>query len=392
MTLLKTEKTTCDLCNSKNLEELYTTRMCLDSTKNIWENIYFVICKDCGLVFENPRMSLQSMKSYYSNEVSSNVNYGIESNGELARKEQFEFTKKFIKKSGTMLDIGARDNSFIKYWQDQNYKIIALEPGPSFKTELSEITFIPKFYEDYKPDKKFDIICMRHVLEHTFSPIDFLNKSWNDLKDDGLLFIEVPNLHNPWITFVDFFVYYHTFNFSPVTINSYVKKSGFEVLDSLYEIPYNAMRIIARKTKKNSNSVIQNDYRETKNKFLEYKDKRKNFLKKIKDKILNIKGNKIGIFGAGDHSMHLINSINLDLTKIACFFDSSKNKQNTKFFGLPVLPPTIIKEKKFDTIIISSYDYQEEMNEIIKKIDPNVEVIRFYDVVVAYDTYNKSIT
>ena len=74
------------------------------------------------------------------------------------------------------------------------------------------------------------------------------------------------------------------------------------------------------------------------------------------------------------------------------FFDSSKNKQNTKFFGLPVLPPTIIKEKKFDTIIISSYDYQEEMNEIIKKIDPNVKVIRFYDVVVAYDTYNKSIT
>ena len=232
------KNTACDLCGTKNLESIYTTKFCIDCNKNLWQDVFFIICKKCGLIFENPRLSPQSLKSYYTEGSigskiygSTNVTHGTESTGDLARKEQFNFIHSYLPKQGRMLDVGARDNAFIKYWDDLNYKIYALEPGPAFKTESTNVTLINEFYEDYTPNKLFDVICIRHVLEHTFSPFFFLDKAWNDLADNGLIFIEVPNIYIPFVTIVDFFIYYHTFNFSPVTLKSYLAKTGFKTLD-----------------------------------------------------------------------------------------------------------------------------------------------------------------
>ena len=388
------KNTACDLCGTENLESIYTTKFCIDSNKNLWQDVFFIICKKCGLIFENPRLSPQSLKSYYTEGSigskiygSTNATHGTESTGDLARKEQFNFIHSYLPKQGRMLDVGARDNAFIKYWDDLNYKIYALEPGPAFKTESTNVTLINEFYEDYKPNKLFDVICIRHVLEHTFSPFFFLDKAWNDLADNGLIFIEVPNIYIPFVTIVDFFIYYHTFNFSPVTLKSYLAKTGFKTLDFSANLPYSGMRIIAKKTPKNSQFLIKNDYKMAKKKVIEYKNRRKLLLDTINKKIKNVEGKKAAIFGAGEHSAQLIKSANIDLSKIDYFLDNDPNKQGEKFFGLPIHSPKIIQKGLLELILISSYDYQEEISDIIRKYDSTVEVVKFYEKVIAYNTY-----
>ena len=104
-------------------------------------------------------------------------------------------------------------------------------------------------------------------------------------------------------------------------------------------------------------------------------------------KIKNVEGKKAAIFGAGEHSAQLIKSANIDLSKIDYFLDNDPNKQGEKFFGLPIHSPKIIQKGLLELILISSYDYQEEISDIIRKYDSTVEVVKFYEKVIAYNTY-----
>ncbi|MDE2590837.1 MAG: methyltransferase domain-containing protein, partial [Patescibacteria group bacterium] len=338
--------------------------MYVDEKKNtLWKDVNFVICKNCGLVFENPRMSFESMKNYYSKETTSSTNYAIHQDISFARKDQFKFLRKYSSSTGKLLDIGSGHDAFLDFWLKDGFVVYSLEPGTTTKDNVEGLTIINQYYEEYATKDKFNIISMRHVLEHSFSPSSMIIKAWNELEDNGILFIEVPNLYDPFITITPFFEYPHTFNFSPVTLRTYLNKLGFTVIK--YEsLSYNAMRFIAQKTTKNSEFKIENDYNAAKVKIEEYAVSRNHFLNEIKRNLKRIKG-KTALFGAGDHSMFLIGEAELDISKINCFIDSHPSKQGKYYFGLPIYSPDVIGKEKFDTVIVSSYAYQDEIVEMI---------------------------
>ena len=47
--------------------------------------------------------------------------------------------------------------------------------------------------EDAKEDVQYDIIVLIQTFEHVSDPVKSIDKITRLLKDDGLLFIEVPN-------------------------------------------------------------------------------------------------------------------------------------------------------------------------------------------------------
>jgi FlaA1/EpsC-like NDP-sugar epimerase len=47
-----------------------------------------------------------------------------------------------------------------------------------------------------KINKKFDIIIARHVIEHVTDPVEFLKLCQSILTDNGVIYIEVPNLND----------------------------------------------------------------------------------------------------------------------------------------------------------------------------------------------------
>ena len=385
--MFETEHTSCDLCGSNNLESVHKTNLCVDTEEKIWHDVFFVICKNCGLIFENPRMSLKSMKKFYSDENSANMNFTFESRGKLARKEQFEFIKNFVSPNNKLLDIGGRDEEFVQFFDQMNCDVTILEPGPSLKNKSSKFRIMNDYYEDFEPKNKFDIISMRHVLEHTFSPTIFLEKAWKELSVGGKLFLEVPNSYKPGIQIVNYFIYYHTFNFTPISLESYLHKTGFKILKIQTDIPYRAIRIIAEKINSPHDYNIKNDYNSVKSVFDKYVTDRKSLIEKINTKLNKISNENIGIFGAGEHFIQLINSTTIDIKKIKCFIDSDPKKQGKNFFGLLVNTPNFLKTNQLDTIIISSYTYQDEIENIILKINPSIKIIKLYDEIIAYDTY-----
>lgn len=62
------------------------------------------------------------------------------------------------------------------------------------KTEHQDnISFINSLFEEFSPCEKYDYAIASYILEHVLHPVDVLRMAYDALKDDGLLFVVVPN-------------------------------------------------------------------------------------------------------------------------------------------------------------------------------------------------------
>ncbi len=235
----KFENVDCAICNSsENLETI--------SEKGQFGIPTFVsICKDCGLSFLNPRWDQATYLNFYTKKY--DKYYRTYKNTKDPKvdpvsyypiirrlKSTFEPNQKF----GNILDIGSGDgsklNNFIENKMADNY--YAIEPSAPHEEELKAkgIEFVSNDVDsdwDKKYPNHFDIIIMRHVLEHCLDPVQVLQKLKNVLTKDGILYIAVPNAFQPNGSFTDyFFRVVHTYYFNKISLKNILHKSGYEVV------------------------------------------------------------------------------------------------------------------------------------------------------------------
>ena len=89
---------------------------------------------------------------------------------------------------GDILEIGAGEGNFLKSL-GSNFVSSGIE-FPTAKIKNKEIIKVD--FLNWKTGKKFDAIIFWESLEHLAKPQDFLDKSYRFLKNDGLIFIELP--------------------------------------------------------------------------------------------------------------------------------------------------------------------------------------------------------
>ena len=93
---------------------------------------------------------------------------------------------------------------------------------------------------DYKENKKYDLVTITHVLEHVYNPVKALKKANQLLEKDGKLILIVPNIEsigfkifkNKWL---HFYPGRHLYYYSPQTITKLLEKSGFSVLNIIHD-------------------------------------------------------------------------------------------------------------------------------------------------------------
>lgn len=90
-------------------------------------------------------------------------------------------------------------------------------------------------------------------------------------------------------------------------------------------------------------------------------------------------GDRVAIWGAGEHTYNLLKFINMEDNNIICFIDKSNEKINTNINGRLIISPNNIENYNIDTIIISSYEYRNEIREEIQEYNPKIKIIDFYD-------------
>ena len=215
----------------------------------------YVTCKGCGLAYQNPRIDLRHIRTYYDHEYIAHrkktdwgvltglFNYamdGIDRNKDKLLRKYVRLTP-----ASDILDVGCGAGTFLSRMRGRYGTRVT---GVDFK-DLSHLPAFNQadfrcglFYEQEFDNGRFDVVTMWHFLEHDYNPLRTLRTAAVVMKPDGRLLIEVPRLD--CLTFRIFRERWpglqapqHTVLYSKDMLLKIVEKAGLEIVDYL---PYGA--------------------------------------------------------------------------------------------------------------------------------------------------------
>jgi len=100
-----------------------------------------------------------------------------------------------IPKGASVLDIGCGNGKLLKYLPEgcNGYGIDVSEVAIRKLKALGLEGEVMNAYNIDKLHKKFDFIAANHLLEHLERDDEFVKKCYNQLNDNGILYMAVPN-------------------------------------------------------------------------------------------------------------------------------------------------------------------------------------------------------
>ncbi len=219
------------LCNSNCFDKIFKY-----DRYGLWQPV--VICKDCGLIQNNPQLPDEEYKRFYSSDVY-RILYDSENYLEICRslyKESnhiFDTLPSVMEELNlnTILEFGCGGgwylfpfykNGYAVTGYDYSYNLVKL--GRSYGLNLREGSFA----EVSATNDKYDVIILNHVVEHFSDFFNNMTSILQHLNTNGILYASVPN--------IDYlekgqFQNAHIYYFSPRTFNYYMKMCGVEVLE-----------------------------------------------------------------------------------------------------------------------------------------------------------------
>lgn len=384
----------CNLCGGTEFESLYKRNdiEIINMKQSFKMDIDNVICKKCGLIFQNSPMNKEKLNSFYTYQYRQS-----EIAGGNVRQQQKEYLKKFLgDKKGKILDIGSFEGLFLNLFKEEGWESVGVEPS-SEAANICEKNYGITVYKDMFEnilfsEKEFDVVCIRHVLEHVDDALNTILLMKKYLKDDGIIFIEVPNIEKfDFYNIADSYDFQHIYNFSINTTIDYLNKCGLEIIDLQADLAYAGMRFIC---KKGDYKEIKNNYIDNKKMVLKYKEKREENLSYMR-KLLNEKNiewknknSRIFIYGAGFHTAQMFQYV-MDKNEfnVSGLIDKDKNKEGKEFFGYKAFNAEDCGSLGADVIIISSYAFQKEIFNYLEPLEKRgIEIVKLYRETYSYDT------
>lgn len=385
----------CFLCTSSKLKTVWKALLPSGFLNSDYE-IKIVICRTCGLVFQNPRMSEIDLEKHYKKEafyLEAGKKEIIPRRLNQLRRIYSQLKEKGIKK-GSILDIGCYSGQLMRFFDRLGFDVWGIEPSKKMVKELKK-EFSRKIKEATikempKKVKKrnFNLVILNHVLEHLYSPKKALEILANFLSNSGYLYVEVPDVEHIPVNMLTYFSVEHLNYFSKSTLISFVENCGFKTIFTRYSLNknniepnYPVIMSLFRKNKtkkKKINKDIEAIKKILKNVNL-LKKRRVKLKKRIKKILENEKGRKIALWGAGSHTSMLFGLIPSLKKEILAIFDNNPEKRGMQFNGIKVYSEPDLIIVKPDVIIISSYAGEKDIYIQLRKIcSEEVRIVKLY--------------
>ena len=154
----------------------------------------------------------------------------------------------------TLLEIGIGSGSFLNAARKKGFDVEGVELSSVRTKKVSQkynILVHEGFIKDFKPaDRRFDIIVMRHVLEHMVDPAAILSGLKRLLSPNGIVYICVPNVQSfearlpGWSSYLP----YHLFYYCPASLRKVVEKAHYRILYEITREPFSGWFISCLRT------------------------------------------------------------------------------------------------------------------------------------------------
>ena len=267
------ESVPCDLCGSDNTEVLFTM---VDHDMHVEGRFPLARCRECGLVYVNPRPTKASIGRYYASSLYNDPQEKMSRGALLKRFKQVVRESRpgynrdvhglrrlvgrplgaflgdrigivvpFIR-NGRILDVGCNDGEMIGWMSRHGWDTYGVEINPKaakVATERGMKMFCGELMGAGYQANFFDAVTMNHILEHVHSPSQVLGEAYRILKPGGMVFINVPNF-----ACLDAEIFQehwygldpprHLYDFTPGTLGDLLRKTYFEIVRWVPKLPH----------------------------------------------------------------------------------------------------------------------------------------------------------
>jgi SAM-dependent methyltransferase len=220
----------CDLCRGTEFD-LIGRR---DRKGN---ELFTDLCTTCGLVSHRIIPSEEQLAEFYARD------YRRQYHGEAtpsARRVMrawkngeriYSHVAPWLPRGSDVFEVGAGIGCTVKHFEQQGYAAAGVEPNEGFQSfarRRLRARISNGFLFDLPAAPQHDCLLLIHVIEHLRSPRAALEHLHAMLRDDGLLYVECPNLAGPFATRSRLFHFAHIYNFTPMTLEALARSCGFE--------------------------------------------------------------------------------------------------------------------------------------------------------------------
>jgi 2-polyprenyl-3-methyl-5-hydroxy-6-metoxy-1,4-benzoquinol methylase len=164
---------------------------------------YYVKCTSCGLVYQNPRPSLDDLKKryaddYFKYEIQNERNFfnlmilGLKDSGQ-------EQAPPPESGKGRFLDIGCATGMLLAHMRDQGWNVAGVDlcrESAQYGIDHRHLDIYTGTLEEAAfPDDSFNLIHFSHLIEHVQEPVGFLREVRRILSPNGTALITTPNVN-----------------------------------------------------------------------------------------------------------------------------------------------------------------------------------------------------
>lgn len=214
-----------------DIELLKGNKEMLDKTLGFFLSVVWKFCRNCkngslATQFSEEHL-LRYYKEYYTRVKKTDI---LRCN---TKELHGRYLSTLLHKNSSVLEIGAAEGIAAEYLALKGYNVYVYEPSRYFSRQLERSSLI-KYTDDLTAlAGSLDAIYLHHVLEHIPDPVNYIKSLRQVLKNEGLLFIQVPDL-----------------SLQINMLSKIIKKSIY----SIFNRPYFDFEVIQNKTSKKNNS------------------------------------------------------------------------------------------------------------------------------------------
>ncbi|MCK9368652.1 class I SAM-dependent methyltransferase [Candidatus Dojkabacteria bacterium] len=232
----------------------------------------FCVCKKCGLVMTNPRLAKESLSDFYVKYYRDIYNKNPKDIESYFLKEEkrgrriFSFVNNFLKgviKNANVLEVGSGAGGILTEFKKAGANVVGVDFGNDIFINYGRKKGIDLLKGDLSlPElnkKNYDLIIFSHVLEHLENPMDDLNLASQLLKENGIIYIEVPGIKEIGcksdFDFLNYLQNAHLWHFTKQSILNLLNKGNFEVL-KIDEF----IHVVIKPAKEKTKDEMETDY------------------------------------------------------------------------------------------------------------------------------------
>jgi 2-polyprenyl-3-methyl-5-hydroxy-6-metoxy-1,4-benzoquinol methylase len=329
------------------------------------------------IIQKRNKETLDYLEKIYKAE--SNIGYLQDAN-EIAKPYGIDFMdfinrsiKIYLPNTKNILEVGCGGCTILSQLKEKGFDVLGVDPSPIAKRdgESKGILIIQEFFPTKKYTKLVDMIFHCDVLEHVSDPVQFLKNQRNQLTENGIIIISLPDC-NEGIEKgeISMTMHQHLNYFDTEGLRNTVEAAGLEVL-TIEVAKYGGSLYCCARNKNNINYIPKKGTLKIDSFNLLCEKQTKKILTKIQSK-LDLQTETIGFYVPLRTLPYLSKLNNFDGFR---FFDDTHHWYNRAFDGVEVYIENFndLKNKPVDNLFIMSLTF----GTVIKsKIQNNIQGIK----------------